>query len=159
MIGYQVLVLGACCSGKSSLLQVLLPRLHVVETDDAVLQAAGGSWPSTLDETHGLVVATAGQALAFDRVVHITSFVPTAMIRSARANGFTVALLDVPRDELERRNLDRLRRGQEEDMSHWFDMQVENYEDLAAAGLIDVVLDGTRPLEHVAESIVALTGS
>ena len=76
-------------------------------------------------------------------VIFLTSWMPTEMLRLAHDHGFTVALLSVPMPELERRNSGRLAEGGSGDVSRWFESQLENYADLGALGLIDVVLDGT----------------
>lgn len=99
---YKVLVLGACCAGKTALHDLLRERFHVIESDDAVLERAGGSWPSAPSEIRRLVVEIAGEALAMEKVVYLSRFAPTSMIRKVRADGFTVALLRVPLAELRR---------------------------------------------------------
>lgn len=154
---YRVLVLGACCAGKTSLHEALRDRFHVIESDDAGLEQAGGIWPSAASENRRLVVQIAAEALAMEEVIHISSFVPTEMIRAARADGFTVALLRVPLAELERRNRERQRAGGYNDMSHWFVSQLESYADLEAEHLVDLDIDGTQPLARVVASVAALT--
>lgn len=154
---YRVLVLGACCAGKTSLHEALRDRLHVIESDDAVLERTEGIWPSDASEIRRLVVQIAAEALAMEDVILISSFVPTEMIRAARADGFTVALLRVPLAELERRNRERQRAGGHGDMSHWFASQLQSYADLDAEHLIDLDIDGTQPLARVAASVAALT--
>lgn len=156
--GYRVVLLGACCAGKTTLAAALGDDLVVVESDDAVLAAAGGVWPADLGEVHRLVIETAEQALALDHVVLLTSFVPTEDLRAARGSGAVVAVLDVPRVELERRNRERAASGGHGDMSHWFDEQLANYEELAAAGLIDAVVDATAPVADVVMTVRSLVG-
>jgi len=156
-MAYRLLVLGACCAGKTSLHDGLRDRLCAIESDDAVLERAGGTWPSAPSEIRRLVVEIASEALAMENVVYLSSFVPTPQIRKARADGFTVAVLQVPRDELERRNRERQRAGGHGDMSHWFESQLENYADLEAEHLIDLAIDGSQPLNNLVASVAALT--
>jgi hypothetical protein len=138
---------------------ILRGRLEVVECDAAVLRAAGGIWPATAAENRRLVVAATVRALAMRRVVYLTSWLPTELLVSARQDGFIVARLDVPRSELERRNRERVEVLGHRDMAHWFDEQLANHDDLASAGLIDVVVDASRPLATVAAEIAALAGA
>lgn len=156
--GYRVVVLGACCAGKTTLAALLAADLPVVECDDAVLALADGVWPADLADNHRLVVQVAEEALARDEVVLITSFVPTDRLRSARAAGAVVVLLDVPRPELERRNRERAASGGHGDMSHWFDEQLATSADLVEAGLIDRVLDATDPPSELARAVRSLAG-
>lgn len=150
-------MLGACCSGKSTLRERLgLDHPNVIECDDAVLQAAGGSWPASAEENHRLVIESARSAIAMTDVTFLTSWVPTELLDAARDSGFSVVLLSVPKDELERRNHDRLALGGYSDVAHWFDHQLENYAELCTLGLIDVVLDGTRPTAELARRIADL---
>lgn len=58
--------------------------------------------------------------------------------------------------ELERRNSERLAEGGCRDVSHWFESQLENYADLGALGLIDVVLDGTLTTAALASTVAEL---
>ncbi len=153
----KVLVLGACCAGKSSLCEELRPHHRsVVECDEAVMRAAGGVWPTAADENRRLVVEAATATLARDEVIFLTSWVPTEMLEAARTDGFRVVLLQVPEPELGRRNRVRLAAGGHSDVSHWFGPQLSNYEALLADGLIDVVLDGTRPIPDLAAEVLLL---
>ena len=154
---YKVLLLGACCAGKTSIYEALRERFNVIESDDAVLDRADGIWPSTASENRRVVVETAAEALAMEDVIHISSFVPTAMIRAARADGFTVAPLRVPLVELERGKRERQQAGGHHDMSHWFASQLESYAELDPEHLVDHILDGTEPLARVVASVASLT--
>jgi hypothetical protein len=140
----KVVVLGACCAGKSSLCEQLrLDYRNVIECDEAVMLAAGGAWPASAEDNHRLVIEAASAAVAMPDVIFLTSWMPTEMLRLAHDRGFTVALLSVSMPELKRRNSERLAEGGYTDVSHWFESQLDNYADLGSLGLIDVVLDGT----------------
>lgn len=153
----RVLVLGACCSGKSSLQEALHPHHDgVIECDDAVMRAAGGEWPASAAENRRLVVESATAAIAMTDVIFLTSWVPTELLELARRRAFTVALISVPLPELERRNRERLAVGGYSDVSHWFGPQLENYAALVADGLIDVTLDGMRPLSELADELALI---
>lgn len=152
----KVVVLGACCSGKSSLCEQLrADHRSVIECDEAVMLAAGGSWPASAEENHRRVIEVAGDAIAMTDVIFLTSWIPIEMLGLAHGSGFTVALLSVPMPELERRNNQRLVEGGYSDMSHWFVSQLDNYADLRAIGLIDVVLDGTLTTAALATTAIA----
>lgn len=157
VVASKIVVLGACCSGKSSLcVQLWLDQRSVIECDEAVMLAAGGAWPASAEENHRLVIEAARDALAMRDVIFLTSWMPTEMLRLARDRGFTVALLSVSMPELGRRNCERLARGGYSDMSHWFESQLDNYADLGALGLIDVELDGTLTTAALANRVAEL---
>lgn len=157
VVASKVVVLGACCSGKSSLCEQLRVDLpSVIECDEAVMLATGGAWPASAEENHHLVIEAASAAIAMTDVIFLTSWMPTDMLRLARDRGFTVALLAVPRPELEHRNRQRLAEGGYSDVSHWFESQMENYAGLEALGLIDVVLDGTLTTAALANRVAKL---
>lgn len=153
----KVVVLGACCSGKSSLCEQLrVDHRNVVECDEAVMLAAGGAWPAFEEENHRLVIEAASAAIAMTDVIFLTSWMPTEMLRLARNRGFTIVLLSVSMLELEHRNSQRLVEGGYSDVSHWFESQLDNYADLGALGLIDVVLDGTLTTAALANRVAEL---
>jgi hypothetical protein len=157
VVGSKVVVLGACCSGKSSLSERLrLDHRSVIECDEAVMLAAAGSWPASAEENHRLVIEAARGALAMEDVIFLTSWMPTDMLQLAHDRGFTVTHLSVPMAELERRNNQRLAEGGYSDVSHWFESQLDNYADLGALGLIDVVLDGTLTTAALANRVAEL---
>ena len=157
VVASKVVVLGACCSGKSSLCERLrVDHRSVIECDEAVMLAAGGAWPASAEENHRLVIEAASSAIAMTDVIFLTSWMPTAMLRLARDRGFTVALLSVSMPELEHRNSQRLAEGGYSDVSHWFQSQLDNYADLDALGLIDVELDGTLTTAAVANRVAEL---
>lgn len=153
----KLVVLGACCSGKSSLCEELRP-IHpcVVECDNAVMHSAGGVWPASAEENQRLVIQSATAAIAMTDVIFLTSWVPTEMLELARDRGFMVALISVPFRVLERRNRDRLAEGGYNDVSHWFEPQLQNYAVLVADGLIDISLDGTQPLADLANELTVI---
>lgn len=156
-VGSKVVVLGACCSGKSSLCEQLrLDHRSVIECDDAVMLAAGGAWPASAEENHRLVIEAASDAIAMSDVIFLTSWMPTEVLRIARDRGFVVALLSVSVPELEDRNRQRLAQGGYSDVSHWFESQLGNYAELGDLDLIDVVLDGTRTTASLANTIATL---
>lgn len=153
----KLLVLGACCSGKSTLAEHLrLRQRNVIECDEAVMVAAGGMWPASAEENRRLVVEAAKAAVAMPEVIFLTSWMPTDLLRLARARGFRVALLSVPMPELERRNRERVASGASSDVAHWFEPQLANYDDLTSDGLIDVALDGTLTTEELAARLARL---
>lgn len=157
VVASKVVVLGACCSGKSSLCEQLrLDHRSVIECDEAVMLAAGGAWPASAEANHRLVIEAASAAIAMTDVIFLTSWMPTDMLRLARDRSFTVVLLSVSMPELERRNRQRLAEGGYSDVSHWFDSQLENYAELGALGLIDVVLDGTLTTAALASTVAEL---
>jgi hypothetical protein len=150
----KVVVLGACCSGKSSLREQLrVDHRRVIECDEAVMLSAGGAWPASAEENHRLVIEAAHDAIAMTDVIFLTSWMPTEMLRLAHDRGFTIALLSVSMPELERRNRQRLAEGGYSDVSHWFESQLDDYADLGALGLIDVVLDGSLTTAELANRV------
>jgi predicted ABC-type ATPase len=157
VVTVKVVVLGACCSGKSSLCEQLrLDHRSVIECDEAVMLAAGGGWPASAEENHRLVIEAASAAITMTDVIFLTSWMPTDMLRLAHDRGFTIVLLAVSMPELEHRNSQRLAEGGYSDVSHWFESQLDNYADLGALGLIDVVLDGTLTTTALANRVAEL---
>ena len=158
----KVVVLGACCAGKSTQ-HCVLPAMVgddvvVVESDDAVVRAAGGTWPASQEEIRRLVIETGLEALRRARVVLLTSFLPTDVVHDARACGASVVLLDVPLTELERRNAQRMVEGTAGDESRWFAVQLAAYQELRSAGLVDHVIDGMQAIQTIADQLSSLAG-
>jgi predicted kinase len=154
----QLFVLGAPCSGKSTVVQHLrrsAPGPVVVDVDDEIVRLNGGSWPDIETKNERYLPMVLEAAAAEPRVLLFNSYMPLDRTRWLRTHGFKVVLLDVPDAELRRR--DRVRCAAEGWTNiEWFDWHQSVIREHLQDGLVDHVVDGARETSDVAAALVAL---
>ena len=157
-MSYKLLILVPSAGGKSTLMRDLRAHttLHIAETDEEVMKANNNVWPNDGLKNNVLVPQTTKEIIARNSVIYFASYIPVELIKEARANGFRVIVLEVNMKTLLKRNKQRMSTENYQDATPWFRMQLENYEQLKNAGLIDGVIDGIQPVEVLTRQIAAL---
>jgi predicted ABC-type ATPase len=159
-MAYKMIILAPAAGGKSTLVNYLRAhtKLNITEVDEEILRANNYSWPDDRDYKDVVIIPDiAKRIINMDSVIYFTYRVPADLLRRARDNGFKVVLLDVGVAELERRNIKRMSEQGYDDISHWFEVQLKNYEDLNREGLVDHVIDGHRTTKEIAEDIIRIS--
>jgi len=131
--------------------------LHIAETDEEVMKANGGIWPDDKLKNEVLVPQTTTEILNRKNVIYFASYVPDYLLRTAKEKGFSILVLETPLNILEGRNSARMKTESYNDVSEWFDTQLDSYKRLAKDGVIDQTISGSQSLEELAEIIVELT--
>jgi adenylate kinase family enzyme len=155
----KIIILGPSAAGKSTLMRYLRKHtdLNIVEMDEEVTKANDNKWPSDNEyKDRVLVPKIVENVLKEDGVVYIASYVPTRLIRKARQNGFKIALLQLGQKGFVERNIQRMKAEGYADASPWFQKQLESYQRLIKAGLIDEVIDAHKPISDVANIVLQL---
>jgi hypothetical protein len=155
----KLLVIGPLCSGKTTIARHLRSMTStVVDLDDELTRLNGGTYPDI--ETRKTVVAprALADAAALSNVVLLHSTLDPDDVRALRDAGFTTVLLEVSRDELQRRHRLRLH---EEGWSNaeWADDNRALIAGLRHLSLFDHVVDAERAPAVVAADLVALTAT
>lgn len=132
-------------------------QLYVVESDEAVTEANSGIWPEDKLKNEILIPRTTNEIIDRDNVIYFASYIPTPLLQAAKEKEFFIILLDIPRKELFARNSKRMREENYNDVSQWFEGQLNNFSDLTAQGIIDRTIQGNKSIEKIAEEIIALT--
>jgi GTPase SAR1 family protein len=159
-MAYKIIVLAPAAGGKTTLVNYLRAhtKFNITEVDEEILRANNYSWPDDREYKDAVIIPEiAKRIINMDSVIYFTYRVPADLLRKARDNGFEVVLLDIGSDELERRNAKRMAETAYDDISHWFPIQLKNFDDLNKEGLIDIVLDGHRPPVEIAKDIIKIT--
>jgi hypothetical protein len=157
----KLFVLGAPCSGKSTVVGLLRTDRHdvdLIDVDDEILRLNGGTWPDIETKNEHYLPIVLEAAAARPVVVLFNSYMPLERTNWLRSNGFAVVLLAVPDAELRRRDRIRL---EEEGWTNieWFDWHQSVIREHLDGGNVDHVIDGHRPPALVAADITALLGS
>ena len=154
----KLFVLGAPCSGKSTVARALR-RSHdaVIDVDDELVELNGGTWPDIDTKNEKLLPLVLEAANAMPSVVVFNSYMPMDRTRWLKGEGFEVALLDVPAEELRRRDKCRFEAEGWTNIE-WFDWHQSVIRDHLDAALVDHVIDGSRPTDEIIADLIHCLG-
>lgn len=133
--------------------------LQIAETDEEVMKANNNVWPDDELKNTVLVPKTTSEILNRSNVVYFASYIQTDLVEEAKEKGFKVVVISVPIVVLKKRNVRRMKVEGYNDVSQWFQGQLENFSDLARKSLIDQSIDGDRKTEEIAKDIIKLAKS
>ncbi len=158
-MSYKIIVLSPAAGGKSTLVRYLRAHtnLEIAEVDEEILKANNNVWPTREHKETVTLPQIAVDILSKDSIVYFTYRMAVNDLEQAKQKGFKIIQLDVDISELHRRNVKRMAEEGYDDISHWFEIQLKNYNELRQQGLIDQVIDGHQPTEQIANQIIALT--
>jgi len=157
-MNYKLIILSASCGGKSSLMRYFREHtdFHIAETDEEVMKANNDVWPDNELKNKVLVPKTTNEIISRDNVIYFASYIPTDLLRKAKSKGFKIILLDVPLEVLNIRNKKRMEEEGYDDVSQWFEGQLNNFEELKKDGIIDVTINGNSSIADVAYNIESI---
>jgi adenylate kinase family enzyme len=157
-MAYKLIILAPSCGGKSTLMRYLREhtKLHIAETDEEVMKANNNVWPDDELKNKVLVPQTTRVIISLDSIVYFASYVPDELLIEARARGFKVILLEINMESLIARNKNRMSIENYQDATPWLKMQLDTFERLKKAKLIDEVIDGMQTVEEITKQLVAL---
>ena len=163
MNAYNIILLGAQCSGKSSLISYLKEHTNLVciDHDEEIKRRNGGTYPSdSLYKDTVLLPQIEAYVLSLPKVIYSSSFfglgedgIDDARIEEAKAAGFTFILLNVEFDTLLERNSERVLAGKD-DTSHNQNWYRYIYATMNEKGQFDHTLDGNVPINDVVEELI-----
>lgn len=158
-MSYKIIVLSPAAGGKSTLARYLRfhSDLQIAEIDEEILKANDNVWPNREHKEKVILPKIAREILFKDSIVYFTYWMSVSDLVEARKKSFKVVQIDVNIQELHRRNVKRMAEEGYDDISHWFEVQLKNYEELRKQGLIDQVIDGHQPTQQIARHIIELT--
>jgi len=157
-MNYKLIILSASCGGKSSLMRYFREHtdFHIAETDEEVMKANNDVWPDNELKNKVLVPKTTNEIISRDNVIYFASYIPTDLLSKAKSKGFKIILLDVPLEVLNIRNKKRMEEEGYDDVSQWFEGQLNNFEELKKDGIIDVTINGNSSTADVAYNIESI---
>ncbi len=155
----KILVIGPQLSGKTTLVRYLRQHtnLNASEIDEEILAANGGVWPSDNDYKDDVLIPEIYQKVAKQEhiIFFANYFYPLSQVEMFKDHGFTVVQLKLSYDEMLRRNHDRMEHEGYEDATPWLKGQLENHEEILAAGLIDKTIDATLPTAEITNQLLS----
>ena len=156
-MNYKLIILAPSCGGKSSLMRYLREKtdLHIAETDEEVMKANGDVWPDDKLKNEILVPKTTLEIIARENVIYFASYVPPELLVEAKARGFKIGVLEVPIEVLRKRNVQRMKVEGYDDVSQWFEAQLNGFKLLMERGIVDFSLDANQDIGKVAQAIQA----
>lgn len=154
---YKLIILVPSAGGKSTLMRYLREHtdFDIAEMDEEVMKANNNTWPSDNKyKDKVLVPRVVKNIINKKQIIYLASYIPTNLLKQAKKAGFKIILLDIGKEELQKRNKKRMQKEKYEDASQWFSMQLDDYKKLQAEGIVDTVLDGAETLSEIAKKII-----
>ncbi len=154
-MNYKLIILAPSCGGKSSLMRYLREHtdLHIAETDEEVMKANNDVWPNDELKNKVLVPKTTNEIITREHVIYFASYIPTELLQKAKDKGFKIIVLETPLSVLRERNEKRIKEEGYDDVSQWFEGQLDNYEDLVKDHIVDKTINGNQAVEKVVAEI------
>lgn len=156
---YKAIIIGTSLTGKTTLIRYLRRKsnFHIQEIDEKLTQLNGGHWPK--DDNYKntvLVPQIKSKVLLNENILFFSNahyFTPSDL-QSAREKRFKIIQLFVNKEELEKRNKNRMGNEGYEDHSQWFDEMLQYQKEIKNNGLVDKVIETNRSVEEVAEELL-----
>jgi len=130
---------------------------QIQEIDEELTKLNEGSYPKD-DNYKNTVLAPQikSRVLLEKNILFFTNahYFTESDLEAARAIGFKVIQLYVNKEELEKRNKQRMLNEGYEDHSQWFDSMLEYQKDIKDKGLVDKVINTNKPVEEAAQELI-----
>ena len=157
---YKAIVIGTSLTGKTTLIDYLRKNgnQQIQEIDEELTQLNGGGFPKD-DNYKNTVLAPQIKAkvLLNENVLFFTNahyFTPEDL-ETAHQKGFKIVQLFVDKDELDKRNKQRMENEDYQDHSQWFNSMLEYQKEIIDKGLVDKVIETNKSVEEVAKELIS----
>jgi|GEM_PF-453904 guanylate kinase len=161
-MSYKLIILAPSAGGKSTLMRYLREHtdFHVAETDEEVVRANNGEWPSDDQyKNEVLIPQTINEIISRDQVIYLMKDMPIEQLRKAKQNGFKVVILKLSKEQLLSRNKKRMVEEGYDDAAKWFDSQLQELDMFDKEDLVDQHIDGDLSTEEIAQKVMNLKDS
>ncbi len=152
----KTLIIGTQLAGKTTLVKYLRAHTDVVvtEIDEEILKRNNNSWPKDEDyKDNVLIPEIIKQILQQERIVVFASYLSKDFIHLLKQENFKIFILEISREEIAKRNKDRIQAINRDNASHWIVGEIELQEDLEKEGIVDGYIDAEQPTEIIADTI------
>jgi gluconate kinase len=153
----KLFIFGAQCAGKTTIVRSLASKttLPIIEMDDEIMRLNNGVWPKNLKYKEEVLDPQVYQlAMDMPGVIFFENHMSVEQTRKFKGAGFSVLLIKVGREELLRRNGQRVKEEKYDDASKWIAMQLENIDELQKNHLIDFTINGEQPVDKVINELL-----
>ena len=155
---YKVIIIGTSLTGKTTLINYLRKTsdLSIKEMDEELTQLNGGSYPQDDAYKNNIlapqikVKVLEGNILFFTNAHYFTS----EDLQTTHQKGFKIIQLFVDKEELEKRNKNRMENEGYEDNSQWLDSMLQYQKEIKEQGLVDDVINTNKPIEEIAKELL-----
>lgn len=157
---YKAIIIGASLTGKTTLIKYLrnTTNLNIQEIDEDLTSLNNGSYPKD-DNYKNTNLAPKIKALVLDKekVLFFTNthYFSSKELQSARQKGFKIIQIVIDKDELIKRNKQRVMHEGYENHSQWFDSMLKYQKEMKDKRLIDKVIKTNKPVEVIAQELIA----
>jgi hypothetical protein len=131
------------------------PELPIYEIDEEVMKENGDEWPKDNKyKDKVLIPKIASRIIELDEAIFFASYIPDEILKEAKTKGFKIIILDLSLEELKRRNKQRMEEEAYDDSSSWLELQKNTNLRLMEEGIADLVIDGHKSVERIAEELL-----
>lgn len=155
----KIIVIGTSASGKTTLIRYLRnsTKLPISEIDAELTTLNGGEFP--IDDNlkkNVLAPKIFEDIINRDEIIFFTNtdYFFEADIRKAKDKGFKIFQLDLSLEDLIRRNQKRVKEEGYPDINQWLAGMVEYQTEIRKTGLVDLVIDASKPTEKIANELL-----
>ena len=156
----KIIVIGASTTGKSTLIRSLKEKisLPLFEMDEELKKLNGGIFPSDFDQKMHLSALVISNILERSEVVFLTNtnYFTKDDLLLAQEKGFFVVQLVLPREEMEKRNRNRVENEGYDDLSRHFENMIHYQEEIQKDNLVDSVIETNNSMENIEKEFLAL---
>jgi len=155
----KLIVIAPSLAGKTTLARYLKPLLltRVCEIDELITKINGGVFPTDDNYKHRVIAPKVIKyILDQESILFLTNtdYWGSNDLVKAKENGFKIVLINTPKDELLRRNVERMKHEGYADMSVFIDGMLLYMN--SVKNLADREIDGTLRYQEIGDIIVAL---
>lgn len=157
MKNYKVIILGAQCSGKTTIVRFLRETkdLPIIEEDEAFTKLNNGTYPSDIEYKENVLRPKLEEEIKkSENLIFITSYCNPDLVRDLKSKGFKIIQLVLDRAKLEERNKKRMAEQGYDDATQWMEENLKFHQKMQDEGLVDKIIDTDKPVEEVAKDIL-----
>jgi hypothetical protein len=156
----KAIVIGASTVGKTTIIRHLRDKynLSVYEFDEELNRRNGGTYPFDVEYRRNVLVPSVqNDILNRDSVLFFTNTrcFTQEDIKHARSRGFRIVQLILDRDEMVRRNKQRMDKEGYSDHASYFDEMILYQQKLLERDMVDKVVDASRSVKVIADELLS----
>ncbi len=155
----KILIIGTQLAGKTTLVKYMKAHTDAVvtEIDKEILIRNSNSWPKNKEYIDNVLIPEIiKQILQQERIIVFASYLSKDYIHLLKQENFKIVILEISREEIIKRNKDRVLAINRDNASHWIVGEIELQEDLEKEGIVDGYIDAEQPTKIIADTILRL---
>jgi|WetSurMetagenome_2_1015567.scaffolds.fasta_scaffold194665_3 adenylate kinase family enzyme len=155
----KTIVIGPSLSGKTTIIRELrkTTNIPVSEMDAMLTEANNGDFPSDIDYKNTVLAPKViADILSKEEIIFFTNtnYFSLEDLQRAKEKGFKIVILDMTKEELIKRNNNRVKNEHYQDQSQWLDGMLKYQNNLIEKGLVDQKLDGSQSINQIISDLL-----